>query len=66
MKLKDVYGLIDGVKLVCLPGTNTIKYGTCLPEPPEDVLEMEVETITPFYEEDEDSLYEYGVYIDLK
>lgn len=66
MKLKEVYGLIDGVALISLPGSETIKYGTCLADPPEDVLEMEVEAITPFYEPDEDCLYEYGVFIDLK
>ena len=65
MKLNEVYKLIDGVCLVKHPKEDTIRYGNIyLPDPTEEMMEMEVEDIHPFYKRGE--LFRFGVIIHLK
>lgn len=65
MKLGEVYELIDGLCLVKHPKDEDIRYGNCLlPEPTEEMMEMEVKDIHPFYKRGE--LFKLGVIIHLK
>lgn len=63
MKLKEVYGLIDGVCLISIK--NEVKFSNYgLPEPTEEILNKQVKSIEPFYSRT--GLYKYGVIISLK
>lgn len=65
IKLKDIYNLIDGVCLVKNPKDDCIGYGNCyLPDPTDEMMEMEVKDIHPFYKRGE--LFKFGVIIHLK